>query len=107
MIHNPIIVGESTKGLMRFTARVSYTGSALNKNTLDISASGSELLLLTDKDGRTQIVNPFYVNDVPYVFVTAASARYKIIYCNTWVQISTGMLNFALTKIQLGTLETL
>ena len=96
MIHNPIIVGESTKGLMKFTARVSY-----------ISASGSELLLLTDKDGRTQIVNPFYVNDVPYVFVTAASARYKITYCNTWVQISTGMLNFALTKIQLGTLETL
>lgn len=77
VIHNPIIVGESTKGLMKFTARVSYTGSALNKNTLDISASGSELLLLTDKDGRTQIVNPFYVNDVPYVFVTAASARYK------------------------------
>ena len=34
MIHNPIIVGESTKGLMKFTARVSYTGSALNKNCL-------------------------------------------------------------------------
>ena len=46
------------------------------------------------------------MNDVPYVFVTAASAGYKITYCNTWVQISTGMLNFALTKIQLGTLET-
>ena len=45
VIHNPIIVGESTKGLMKFTAWVSYTGSALNKNTLDISASGSELLL--------------------------------------------------------------
>lgn len=108
MIHNPIIVGESTKGLMKFTARVSYTGSALNKKNLTIAPNEGELLKIVDHNGVIQLVNPvFSVSGAyPYVVVHASTSAYKITYGNSVFNGSI-TLSSAIRALYIGTLETL
>lgn len=113
MIHNPIIVGESTKGLMKFTARVSYTGSALGERRISISPKDGEMLMVVDNDGAIQIVNPIILSPYvmyPSVIAHSSGKAYEIEYNETDVALNisgTITLGSVISAVHIGTLETL
>ena len=101
----PITAGND--GWMKFTARLSYTtSSSLSSRRIDYTLNEGELILITDKSGRTQIVNPFYLNDVPVLTITSGPTNYNIQLCEQWISMSSQIaLNNAVAKILVGTLE--
>lgn len=101
----PIAAGND--GWMKFTARLSYTtSSSLSSRRIDYTLNEGELILITDKSGRTQIANPFYVSDVPVLTITSGSTNYNIQLCSQWISMSSQIaLNNAVAKILVGTLE--
>ena len=111
MIHNPTIVGESTKGLMKFTAERTYN-ALQGKIELSITISDGDWVEVKDKTG---IVQYFYYieHDGHSPGVTARSQSLAAFICvvdkKIWALYNSKNQDIGdyCSRIRIGALETL
>lgn len=111
MIHNPIIVGESTKGLMKFTAERTYN-ALQGKIELSIAISDGDWVEVTDNTG---IVQYFYYiehnGESPGITARSQSAAAFICVVDKKIWASYNSKNQDIgnycSRIRIGALETL